>query len=890
MYKVSLILTVSSILACNLSVFSSNKTNQSKQSYIFKKEIIPFLDKYCYRCHDNETQKGNIRLDNIDKLKHKAHLKLLDKIQTQTFTGNMPPENKAQPTEAERDRILTSVAVELKKYNASTLEDKLQYYKYGNYINHEKLFSGEIKDKPYTPSRRWRVNNFIYYDLIGRVLGHGHGRWKGALVNPFNLPGGSGVKDYANKVIENGESITLLSNAEWVTNQQLKVLRFLNAKRNFFIQIETDNEYKKFLKNKSPSEADIIKILRDQHVKVLKQPLNEYSKGRAIKDINKNIKTKGSAESIKGFIIRLLANKYKIFRPDKARVSKLYEKFMDNGSPSDYDIKDLINSQFEKALQRQPIAEELARYLEFTKTAIKEGGNTEGIKIMMTAVLMESDFLYRSEIGDGRIDRYGRSKLTPREASYAIAYALTDSVPDKNLVEAVKSNTLGSKKDYEREVKRILEDDKIRKPRLLRFFQDYFGYYKIFDIFKDEKRFDGGNYNPHQPSSNKFQYKMPGKLSKEADLLINDILKKDQNVLEELLTTEKFIVDHNGDNEFMKKAVDQAIKRDEVHREFVRYLHTQKDWRKKKGAARKAIDLMSKKYGKKHFDPPHKFERIIPHLILRFGEDGNKPVGTAIPPSPTANHSGVYANQVYNIDYFNWSYPAVQPFKVNNRMGFLTHPAWLISHSQNDHTDPIIRGKWMQEKLLAGFIPDVPITVDAKIPQDHHRTLRERLSVTEKPECWGCHKKMNPLGYTLENFDDFGRFRSNENLEHSDNIIGTEKIPGARKNNIKNIYKTKPVNTLGYLNGTGDKTLDGKVKDYKDLMTRLAKSERVRQTFVRHVFRYFMGRNEMLSDSQTLIEADKAYVKSGGSFNALVISLLTSDSFIYRKTSKKDSK
>jgi hypothetical protein len=44
-----------------------------------------------------------------------------------------------------------------------------------------------------------------------------------------------------------------------------------------------------------------------------------------------------------------------------------------------------------------------------------------------------------------------------------------------------------------------------------------------------------------------------------------------------------------------------------------------------------------------------------------------------------------------------------------------------------------------------------------------------------------------------------------------------------------------------------------------------------------------MGRNEKLSDSQTLIEADRAYVESGGSFKMVVVSLLTSDSFIYRK-------
>jgi hypothetical protein len=73
------------------------------------------------------------------------------------------------------------------------------------------------------------------------------------------------------------------------------------------------------------------------------------------------------------------------------------------------------------------------------------------------------------------------------------------------------------------------------------------------------------------------------------------------------------------------------------------------------------------------------------------------------------------------------------------------------------------------------------------------------------------------------------------------------------------------------------------VKDAFDLIDRLAKSPRVRQSFIRHAFRFFMGRNEMLSDSRTLMEADKAYLQSSGSFRAVVVSLLTSDSFLYRK-------
>ena len=49
-----------------------------------------------------------------------------------------------------------------------------------------------------------------------------------------------------------------------------------------------------------------------------------------------------------------------------------------------------------------------------------------------------------------------------------------------------------------------------------------------------------------------------------------------------------------------------------------------------------------------------------------------------------------------------------------------------------------------------------------------------------------------------------------------------------------------------------------------------------------------MGRNETLSDSKTLIDAEKAYLKSNGSFDEVIVSLLTSDSFIYCKPPTKD--
>lgn len=195
------------------------------------------------------------------------------------------------------------------------------------------------------------------------------------------------------------------------------------------------------------------------------------------------------------------------------------------------------------------------------------------------------------------------------------------------------------------------------------------------------------------------------------------------------------------------------------------------------------------------------------------------------------------------------------------RMGVLTHPAWLIAHSGNFDNDPIRRGKWIRYKLLGGTIPDIPINVDAKLPDDKTMTLRERMHVTRVDECYKCHSKMNSLGLPFERYDHYGRFRFEE---------------------LK-----KPVDTSGGIKRSGVTELDGDVKTPFEMIERLARSEHVEQVFVRHVFRFFMGRNETLGDAKTLQDAHRTYVDSDGSMKALVVSLLTSDSFIYRKPRPK---
>ena len=117
-------------------------------------------------------------------------------------------------------------------------------------------------------------------------------------------------------------------------------------------------------------------------------------------------------------------------------------------------------------LQRPASEKELGKYLELTRSAIELAGNTEGLRQMLVAVLVGIGVSLSPRIRRRRADEFGRKKLSPREASYAISYALGDWNPDPALVKAAAEGRLNTKEDYEREVLRLLADESYYKGQI----------------------------------------------------------------------------------------------------------------------------------------------------------------------------------------------------------------------------------------------------------------------------------------------------------------------------------------------------------------------------------------------------------------------------------------
>ena len=214
-----------------------------------------------------------------------------------------------------------------------------------------------------------------------------------------------------------------------------------------------------------------------------------------------------------------------------------------------------------------------------------------------------------------------------------------------------------------------------------------------------------------------------------------------------------------------------------------------------------------------------------------------------------------------------------------DRIGILMQPSWQVAWSTNFHNDIVRRGRWVRERLLGGRVPDLPINVAAMIPDDPHHTLRQRQMATRAAACWKCHYRMDELGLPFEDVNHYGMPQRGEEVL---DLAATEAVRAKSKDRNAKVYRLAPLNTTGFIRHSGDPKLDGPVRDAPEMLRRLAGSDRVRQVFIRHVFRYFLGRNETPGDALTLQEADQAYLESGGSFKALLVSLLSSESFLYR--------
>jgi len=776
----------------------------------FPTQTTLFLKKYCVKCHGAKTQEGDLRLDTVlHDLTDDKTARLWNDVFAQVQFSEMPPsDSEQQPSAAIKARFLNRVETELMRFGRGfDLHEKMLLPQFGNYVDHQTLFDGTVTEAPYTPARLWRQRPNIY-DAIWKNA-YGRAPWYSIKI------GGTG-----SHLIEHGPH-----KGKLLAHRYFADAKYANPFFEFVHHASGFTDYASIVADQSSLEALMV------NAETMAEILTLGQKVRIVTQVKNKGSRTGNNEAMFVGGVTTSANEY------RGRIPVIFQKIINTQDELKRDDFDqALDVVFALFFRRPPQSDEYEHYWSEVFQTNVELGNTMALQAVLIYVALSPEFVYRMELGLGEVDAHGRRLLSSHELAHSLNYAFHNKptfgideietvdvytkdseVPVKKtmstpspawaarhsfLVEEMKAGRLKTKTDVERAVRRML--DAKQNGWLTNHNRTYLStpnprilqfFREYFGYYKAGEVFKDVDKFKDQNGFKQFTDRSAFQFEYDTDSLIRHILAEDKNVLYELLTTNKVIASYwNGTN---------------------------------------PEDQIKQARGAEGYRETH-------HL------------------------------QSYNLDPFELAYDKQKSDQEsvrlngkvflapkNERCGILTQPSWLVAHSGNFDNDPVRRGKWIREKLLAGIVMDVPITVDAQIPDDESKTLRERFSVVHANDCWRCHKKMNPLGMPFEAYNHVGRWRSLE--------------------------KEKPVNTRGDITHTGVATLAGEVASVREMMERLAKSDLARQSFIRHAFRYWMGRNEMVSDSQTLIAMDKAYVENDGSFNELLVALLTSDSFLYRK-------
>lgn len=121
-----------------------------------------------------------------------------------------------------------------------------------------------------------------------------------------------------------------------------------------------------------------------------------------------------------------------------------------------------------------------------------------------------------------------------------------------------------------------------------------------------------------------------------------------------------------------------------------------------------------------------------------------------------------------------------------NRRGLLGQGSVLTVTSYATRTSPVLRGKWLLENVLGTPVPPPPPDIPA-LEENHagakQRSVRDRLLEHRRnPACAFCHNMMDPLGFSLENFDGIGAWRdrteSREPVDASGTLVDGTPVTG----------------------------------------------------------------------------------------------------------------
>ncbi len=213
----------------------------------------------------------------------------------------------------------------------------------------------------------------------------------------------------------------------------------------------------------------------------------------------------------------------------------------------------------------------------------------------------------------------------------------------------------------------------------------------------------------------------------------------------------------------------------------------------------------------------------------------------------------------------------------HHRGGVLTHASILKVTANGTSTSPVVRGVWVLDRLLGRPVPPPPPNVPAVEPDIRGATtIREQLVKHRATEnCAGCHARIDPPGFALENYDVIGGWRERyrvvaERKDWVNNRVG----PLAKYLAASQYGEGRPVEA-------GDKLPDGRpfadIAEFKQLL--LAHPEQIARCVTGKLVTYATGHPVGFSDHQAVSRILTEAKPSDYGLRSLVHAVVASDLF-----------
>jgi len=187
------------------------------------------------------------------------------------------------------------------------------------------------------------------------------------------------------------------------------------------------------------------------------------------------------------------------------------------------------------------------------------------------------------------------------------------------------------------------------------------------------------------------------------------------------------------------------------------------------------------------------------------------------------------------------------------RRGILGHGSILAVTSFPGRTSPVLRGNWILSRLLGTPPPPPPPNVsefDDRVTENRRLSQRQKLEMhRSNPNCYACHSQIDPLGFALEEFEWFGRYRP---VRRGKRIDAKGTLPGG--------------SAFTGLAGLSKALLAERTGDLADQLTRKMLS-------------YALGRQLEYYDEATVADLKRRLQLDDRRLRSLIVAIVQSDTF-----------